>query len=367
MHRFYFKNRSFIGLILILSSTLSLVFYSQSSVTSAIILCALAAGCPFAGACFEIVPFRSWLILEASVVSYGFFIMNYWGESVPGYIGALLLGFGAAGLIFILPANITAEWLDFTGPAILGTIISASIALSLLPGALLKASSSAGIAANLAIMLLAAIFMLHKPVYLNREALNPLPRVRVKNRIKICLFFMMIFCSAAVVCKTNYDSVIHDAGLVSFLSEPASPAFFMNLGLILGPAVTGLLISKKGIYSSCILLIFLSELSALGAGFYKDDFFVGSAGHLAFGALFSSGFVVCSILIYYIFGPGCYNRIFSRTVFFIPFGLAAVIPLSLYEGTEISSQPVIIATLLLLAMSFFIIFSAWKHRLIILK
>lgn len=78
--------------------------------------------------------------------------------------------------------------------------------------------------------------------------------------------------------------------------------------------------------------------------------------------------VVLPILTHYLYGSINFLESFGRLVFFLPVGLLASMPFCYMaaEGELLPEDPVIFL-LFLLVLSFFCIFSAWKHRFIILK
>ena len=78
--------------------------------------------------------------------------------------------------------------------------------------------------------------------------------------------------------------------------------------------------------------------------------------------------VVLPILNHYLYGSISFLESFGRLVFFLPAGLLASMPFCYLaaEGELLPEDPVIFL-LFLLVLSFFCIFSAWKHRFIILK
>lgn len=124
---------------------------------------------------------------------------------------------------------------------------------------------------------------------------------------------------------------------------------------------------KKGVYSSSVLLIFLSELAIVSAGFYSSGGFMSALGNFAFGASLSSLLVICPLMIYYMLGPASYNNNLGRICPFLPLGLMSLFPFSTVENSQLISSPAIFSILLILVISFFIIFSAWKHRFVLLK
>ena len=166
------------------------------------------------------------------------------------------------------------------------------------------------------------------------------------------------------------------------------------LFLAAAPVLTALFMERKGVFSGCVLLIFLCESAVLclGSAGSAADGLVGSAAGIMGGVSGGTAAadvgsrvlplagrcllataagclpVVLPILNHYLYGSISFLESFGRLVFFLPAGLLASMPFCYLasEGELLPEDPVIFL-LFLLVMSFFCIFSAWKHRFIILK
>lgn len=150
-----------------------------------------------------------------------------------------------------------------------------------------------------------------------------------------------------------------------------SPTGLFILGLAAGPFIAGLLSEFKGVYSGCIFIIFLAELSvfSFGEGQMVFQLYINAFSR---GMFLSSMTVVIPITIYYTYGPGGYNSCLGKLYSAFPLGLALAGAISgytsVFAGTHtISSQTASIFLMLLLIACFFTIFSTWKHRFILLK
>ncbi len=181
------------------------------------------------------------------------------------------------------------------------------------------------------------------------------------NRRKILLFFLLISTSVSVIFSVGCRD-LH----VTFLDTLKNfPLFFV--GLILSPFFNLLFIRKKGIYSACILLIFLTELSLMCSVFYGENTFLEAVGNLALGVLLPGIFITAALLTFYLLGPIDYIFNVLKTFIFILGGFFMYFPLQETAQTPASLQSLIIITYGILAISFFIVFSAWNHRLVLLK
>ena len=66
-------------------------------------------------------------------------------------------------------------------------------------------------------------------------------------------------------------------------------------------------------------------------------------------------------------GPLYFDDNICRTGIMIPLGLSALLPMNMADLQLFASYPPVIFSLLMLAAGFFTIFSAWSHRLMLLK
>jgi hypothetical protein len=165
------------------------------------------------------------------------------------------------------------------------------------------------------------------------------------SNFKVGLFFMFISMANTVTILSHLNG---NNILQPFLS-----------GLILGPLLVWIFALKNGPYGLCILLIFLSELGTLNSFFSC--------------ASITASLLVCPFLIYYLTESSMFMYRLSQASSFIPLGSLVVlfviennITLPGAYATLNYSTPLTV-TLLLLVSSFFLIFSAWQHRLCLLK
>ena len=148
-------------------------------------------------------------------------------------------------------------------------------------------------------------------------------------------------------------------------SPEVSPIFWA--GLLGGPLFTGWFIERRGIFSGCILLLFLCESPLLCLCFPHSTAALLSGRVMLLIA--AGGFpVVLAVLTHYLYGPHHYQRNLSTLVFCIPLGLMAALPFASFSGQrKIPLEEPAVCLFFLLILGFFCIFFAWKQRFIILK
>ena len=143
------------------------------------------------------------------------------------------------------------------------------------------------------------------------------------------------------------------------------------LGLSAGAFAAGLISEFKSIYSGCILIIFLAELSVFSFSGCSTSFQI-YVNLFSQGMFLSAMMAVIPIAVYYICGPADYNSCLCKVWAAFPLGLASAGALTFvgsgYMGTSLlMSQKPFICLMTLLIASFFTIFSTWKHRFVLLK
>ena len=230
--------------------------------------------------------------------------------------------------------------------------------------AFLRENPALDIVVSSLFMIFASVFLWDKPVFINSgNFLDGTGHIK-RSRFKLSLFFLLITFSLGFACRIGYMAW---PGMGQLGFQLSDQKLFIYLGMAAGPAVSALVSGKKGVYSSSVLLIFLSELAIVSAGFYSSGGFMSALGNFAFGASLSSLLVICPLMIYYMLGPASYNNNLGRICPFLPLGLMSLFPFSTVENSQLISSPAIFSILLILVISFFIIFSAWKHRFVLLK
>ena len=103
-------------------------------------------------------------------------------------------------------------------------------------------------------------------------------------------------------------------------------------------------------------------------GFETPSLWSFHLGSLALGAALTLLLTLLPILVYYLYGPTEFTERLAQVLLAFPIGLLPI-PL-LAEAALLDPLTVnylTFAAMFLLMISFFIIFSAWKHRFILLK
>ncbi len=175
------------------------------------------------------------------------------------------------------------------------------------------------------------------------------------NTIKLIIFFAIISFSISVIMT-----------IISSSDQNYSHEFIF-LGTVLGPMVSLFFMYKKGIYNTCILLIFLTEVSLLCSSLYEDYFISNIIAPLFLGVSLTSTLVLCPVITYYLRGPIPFVKAFCAMIIVLFGGLLMANPLSLLPKEIVHSTFFVLTIISLLLGSFFAVFSAWRHRLVLLK
>ena len=168
------------------------------------------------------------------------------------------------------------------------------------------------------------------------------------NTIKLIIFFIIIsFSATSLIASSIYPILI--------------------LGMLAGPFVAYLFLKKKGVYNSCVLIVFLLETAFVTIGFYSHFTLAIYIGNIALGTAMTSSMILCPIATYYFRGPASFLRVFPivTTGFFAGFILSN--PIHLLPVDVLTSSSFFLRLIGLILIAFFTIFSAWKSRFVLLK
>lgn len=406
MRDFFYKTRNITGIILIISPVLGTFRADMPFLFYLLLLAGAAAAVPVHCAGILFLPFRLWLFTACLAAAAGQILTMPSAAGLlpfdPVYLSALLQGAACGGLLLLLPPVMTSGWFRRSKNMVLGILWSVS--LLLLPLWQAAFTHAAGWASTAAFLFMAAgiLFLQRPPVNFHcRE--NPLLQGRSGTFVRPSIYTasiaaslgMVISLSVLMAPEQNMFRLSGDSfsGLPAMLLSGLTAAL-PYLFLAAAPVLTALFMERKGVFSGCILLIFLCESAVLclgSAGSAAGGFAESAAwtvGGVSGGAaaadvgsrvlpLAGRGLlaaaagclpVVLPILTHYLYGSINFLESFGRLVFFLPAGLLASMPFCYLasEGELLPEDPVIFL-LFLLVMSFFCIFSAWKHRFIILK
>ena len=401
MRELFFKTRNIAGIILIISPVLGTFSTDRPFFFYLLLLAGASAAVPlhFAGILF--LPFRLWLfsgclaaaagLVLSELVSAGMLCFRFL------YLSALFQGAACGGLLLLLPPLMAAGWFHRSKTMVLGYLWSVSLLLMPLWQTAFHQAAGWAIAASVFSMAAGIVFLQRPPVnYRRRE--NPLLLERSGNFIKPSVYTAAIAASLGMVISLSILVMPlpaqHDGG-ISFVLPSALQADPLSVlvaalpycFLAASPVWTAFFMERRGVFSGCVLLIFLCESAVLclgcaGSAAGGFDFSLGSgaawslmgsrvlppAGCCLLAAAAGCLPVVLPILTHYLYGSINYLKSFGRLVFFLPAGLLASMPFCyLAAEGELTPEEPVIFLLCLLVLSFFCIFSAWKHRFIILK
>ena len=448
MREFFYKTRNIAGIVLIISPLLGAFRPDRPFLFYLLLLTGAAAAVPVHCAGILFLPFRLWIFLACLAAAAGQILAAPFAAGFlpfdPVWLSALLQGAACSGLLLLLPPVMITGWFRRSKTMVLGILWSVSLLLlPLWQAAFLHAADWASAAS--AIFMAAGILFLQRPPVNFRFRENPLLLGRSGTFVKPSIYTASIAASLGIVVSLSVlmtperntlspfgelhsvqASMLLSGGTLSALPSmllsgdalSALPSMLLSglaaalpyLFLAASPVLTALFVERKGIFSGCVLLIFLCESAVLclGSAGSAAGGFVGSAG-CGFAESVSGGLVestagimggvpggaaaanvgsrvlplagrgllaaaagclpvVLPILTHYLYGSINFLESFGRLVFFLPVGLLASMPFCYMaaEGELLPEDPVIFL-LFLLVLSFFCIFSAWKHRFIILK
>lgn len=371
MLRFFYCTRNIAGLIMVISPLVGFLYIDYSFTLSMIFLCSLAAGIPLGSACYDLLNFRLWTSLACLAACLGAFLLHTGlsetGIGASAALGMAFLGLYAGGLAAVVPANLLVSWFRASKTILTGTVFSISILLGIPWAALMERYTYPILLLSLALMLTGTLFFLQQPpMFLSAPVLCEDIKFKAGRKsmvIKLFAFIMAVSFAGGIPIFNPEESYPFDFFI--------SPKGLFILGLAAGPFISGLLSEFKGVYSGCIFIIFLAQLSvfSFGEGQMVFQLYINAFSR---GMFLSSMTVIIPITIYYTYGPGGYNSCLSRVYAAFPLGLALAGAISgyasVFAGTQvISSQTASIFLMLLLIACFFTIFSTWKHRFILLK
>ena len=419
MRDFFYKTRNITGIILIISPVLGTFRADMPFLFYLLLLAGAAAAVPVHCAGILFLPFRLWLFTACLAAAAGQILTMPSAAGLlpfdPVYLSALLQGAACGGLLLLLPPVMITGWFRRSKNMVLGILWSVSLLLLPLWQAAFHQAAGWAIAAS-AFSMAAGIVFLQRPPVNFRFRENPLLLGRSGTFVKPSIYTssiaaslgMVISLSVLMAPEQNMFRLSGDtfpglpAMLLSGDSFPGLPAMLLSglaaglpyLFLAASPVLTALFVERKGVFSGCVLLIFLCESAVLclGSAGSAADGLVGSAAGIMGGVSGGAAAadvgsrvlplagrcllaaaagclpVVLPILNHYLYGSISFLESFGRLVFFLPAGLLASMPFCYLaaEGELLPEDPVIFL-LFLLVLSFFCIFSAWKHRFIILK
>lgn len=365
LHMFY-RTRNIAGLILAISPLLPIPAAGRSLSFYLYFLTASAFSMPLLSIGLRWLPFRLWLFFCGFCGAVSLCLLF---TSVSGALllpAAVMAGITFSGLVLLLPPYISVGWFRRSKTYILSLVWSFSLlaGIAWYQGLTLRPDAALVLAALS--MASGLFFFLEQPPAGSVHE-NPLISGRPSAFTRPSLYTASIAASlgllySLVLLQTNGTG----SSAVSIQMTSAS-ALVPLLLLPAAPLAAGFLIDRKGIYSSCIFLMFLCEGAALCLG-SLDGWFFHMLGYGLLTASAGSLPVILPVLTFYLYGHLGFQESFSRLAVFLPAGLLTGLPFcSMAVNHTITAEETVIFLLFLLVLSFFCIFFAWKKRFIILK
>ncbi len=362
-----YKTKNALGIILIFVPVAGFLFSLNRQLINPVFIIPLIAGILCESILYRIFSMSVWLSLNTSFFAFSALTITYFPGSAASYISYILLGFCSGGFIFILPPNAIIGWFFFDKAKSIGSIISIGIILACAAAYFFTVNPALSVVVSFISMVISSLIIVKTPPNITVDIFLDGTKHNKKNRIKLSVFFFLISLSLTFAYRAGYTSAFGDFDESAALSENSFNIILTIISIALGPALSALFADKKGIYGGTVMLIFLSELSVMCMGFYSSSSIMGYIGNIAFGMAISSTLVICPLSVYYIMGSSSYNKNLGTISTFIPLGAAFLLPYGGLSSEELFSIQSVISILFILVVSFFTIFSAWKHRLVLLK
>lgn len=177
--------------------------------------------------------------------------------------------------------------------------------------------------------------------------------------LRLSLFFASFSLGIALALSIN-DAIIIKQGL--------SEAYdLMLLGMLCGPVLLGYFYKKSSIYMTAISLITLGFLFLCLISIGKSSVLILLTANLVLGMLVSSFLCLYPFINYFMRGSLSFIKSFLRNTLILFCGLMLTSLISSAKEDFLMSDVPSILCLCLFLISFFTLFSAWKHRLVLLK
>ena len=360
---FFYFARNILGLIMVISPVAGLLFIDFNPDLFVILSLASVLGIPVGLILLKILPFRLLNILSASVFLVSAFRLTLTGAAGESWASLACMGLCFPMLAAILPVNIVSGWFRSSKVRILGMVWSISLVSAVILGIIMKRFTYTAFIISVAMMIAGTGFLLqtppHLPVRFTAAAPDSFHNAhQQKSSLKLFIFFLCISFT------TGLAFMMHEAADIDFfLSEKA----LFIAGLCAGPAAAALLGIFRGIYSSCIWLLFLAEITMFCSGQAAGAVLAGYSVALSSGLCLGGLPVALPVMAYYVCGPVNYNDSFCRILTSIPAGLLLSAMVKMLVVNKTFLPWISAGAMILLIFAFFTIFSAWKRRLFLLK
>ncbi|MBR5517211.1 MAG: hypothetical protein IKU53_04485 [Firmicutes bacterium] len=354
-----FSNK-LICVTFILAITLGFATIVRGTKDLVLLFFATLAGIDFCQSSVSFLSKRVAVLLVYCFASYGYFFDLFWKKTPLHFIGIVFLGIGIGGIFYVTSKELSWQFCAAANHKHRKIVLYILATIPFLCWLFNLYTAWSNIICNLLLMFVGLILCLVLPKE-HKEAIIPNieHKTHTKNRRKISVFFFMIASS----CSLTWTIINQN----SFIFQYSQLNIMLLAGIILGPSIILALVSKKGIYSGCVLLIFMSEISLMCISLYSHMAYGPLLGFIGFGLLITSTLTLCPILTYYMLGPTDFSNNYARVIKSLFMGFAPSFLLSKCPLYIINSPEFIFAVIFLLLGSFFAVFSAWNNRLVLLK
>jgi len=353
MQNFPHEYKITIGLMSIISSVIAFIPVVYSKESLFILLLSASAGVYFAKMLFVLISIRTLVCLNGLFSFYGILLYLFSSNNVINTVGFALIGLSCGALLLLIPSNLTIMWFGNNKVMFSGTIWSFSSLLGIIFSNLIAAYPLGGSSVCLVLTMIGSVLIKKFPAAYKDPLLSHSQRISPRLNRKLlpaALFFLFLGLAQGLM----YMMAVSNSSLNSSLSYMAS-------GAVAAPLISSLFCNKKGVFSSCILLIFLSELCTMFLSFYNYAPFVQNIAVFLFGGVLTMTLCLLPVFCFYMFGPGNINSRLVSSAIFLPLGFLIAFFIPLTEKDLVS------LTFLTILCSFFALFSAWRHRLTLLK
>lgn len=346
-----------LNLFLFFMPVAGLSFYACTIGCGLVLAAAGAAGLVFIRPWLRFLPLRVFLILSAAVWACAAFLTAYGSSDDWAAAGVLFLGIFPFPALLTVPVNfIFSSRHPAPAKACCLGLFSSAAMICVIPFQMIFAYFPGPAIVLLFSMM--TVCSVRLPGSGGRSHADMM--CRRSRRSVYCCFRIRAFTFLSSFCAAGPLSAIWTEKTADL-----PPILPLIAGAAAGPVLTAAVIAKKGIYAGSIFFIFLLELSSMGMAFAGKGLFIFSS--VMAGAAFSSVFLACPAAAYYYLGLSSSLDDGTSSAACIMAG-AAISHIFFRTYIPLIWSPVLSLCLTALSVvDFFIIFSAWRHRFVLLK
>ena len=354
-----FADLNLINTILFFTPVSGLSLYAAMTGQSVILIISAFLGLVFIRPWLMFLPPRAFFILSSAVWVCSAFLMMFGSSYGLAGAGCTILGLFSLPALLVVPVCFVSGiygrgYVRVSEPGIFFSIL---ICLAVVYRVMIYRFTVPAICLSFFVMLMCSVRLCGlTPAMFSAECGHKTARARsCCLRLKASVF-LSSFCAGTgpVIILTGNAPVLQ------------TEIFFMS-GLAAGPLVFAAIIRKKGIYPGVVLFIFLMELSSMAIVLPSVCASLFGLSSFIWGIVLSSVFVISPVIAYYFLGPSfSFDDIFSMTGC-IAAGLLTSHAISGTDSPFLSAAGLAVCLIMVSVLNFFIIFSAWRHRFVLLK